>query len=54
MSNQKEMVGVLIETYWNVKVDLSIAKQYEVIVLIETYWNVKKTSSREPKPSLSY
>ena len=22
---------VLIETYWNVKVDLSIAKQYEVM-----------------------
>ena len=32
---------VLIETYWNVKVDLSFALAFTIAVLIETYWNVK-------------
>ena len=33
---------VLIETYWNVKVDAEIIQSAAVPVLIETYWNVKQ------------
>ena len=34
-------VFVLIETYWNVKGNISRKKQQIQTVLIETYWNVK-------------
>ena len=33
--------NVLIETYWNVKIDEDWADQHFITVLIETYWNVK-------------
>ena len=32
---------VLIETYWNVKIDNRYIAHKESKVLIETYWNVK-------------
>ena len=32
---------VLIETYWNVKVQIAYKVAEPVSVLIETYWNVK-------------
>ena len=32
---------VLIETYWNVKMDDLFLDTYYFFVLIETYWNVK-------------
>ena len=32
---------VLIETYWNVKVEEWCNEEFERRVLIETYWNVK-------------
>ena len=32
---------VLIETYWNVKLDTRRPRQENRSVLIETYWNVK-------------
>ena len=33
--------GVLIETYWNVKIFMAEGILSGVLVLIETYWNVK-------------
>ena len=33
--------GVLIETYWNVKINAYNLIWNEWFVLIETYWNVK-------------
>ena len=36
--------GVLIETYWNVKMDDLFLDMYYFFVLIETYWNVKTKS----------
>ena len=38
-------VGVLIETYWNVKGEISEDSDEPHIVLIETYWNVKVLSA---------
>ena len=35
------MRKVLIETYWNVKIYLSVPRRVLLHVLIETYWNVK-------------
>ena len=35
---------VLIETYWNVNVELNKSPGISVIVLIETYWNVNQNS----------
>ena len=35
------IVTVLIETYWNVKMDDLFLDMYYFFVLIETYWNVK-------------
>ena len=32
---------VLIETYWNVKVEGIFLQILQLFVLIETYWNVK-------------
>ena len=34
-------LGVLIETYWNVKIHGTRKRTIEKAVLIETYWNVK-------------
>ena len=44
--NMEELIGgseerVLIETYWNVKYESTVALLIDAIVLIETYWNVK-------------
>ena len=36
-----KLVCVLIETYWNVKGEISEDSDEPHIVLIETYWNVK-------------
>ena len=36
---------VLIETYWNVKMDDLFLDTYYFFVLIETYWNVKVLSA---------
>ena len=36
---------VLIETYWNVKGEISEDSDEPHIVLIETYWNVKVLSA---------
>ena len=37
---------VLIETYWNVKMDDMFLDMYYFFVLIETYWNVKKQTEQ--------
>ena len=44
--NMEELIGgseerVLIETYWNVKIHISLIFLNPSRVLIETYWNVK-------------
>lgn len=44
--NMEELIGgseerVLIETYWNVKLDCRVMVEKHFLVLIETYWNVK-------------
>ena len=36
------LIGVLIETYWNVKENDLVFLKNSFSVLIETYWNVKK------------
>ena len=46
--NMEELIGgseerVLIETYWNVKVQDIVGAFEQPKVLIETYWNVKYT-----------
>ena len=34
--------SVLIETYWNVNLNISEKHEYRLSVLIETYWNVNR------------
>ena len=42
--------AVLIETYWNVKINSPVLICYLPGVLIETYWNVKEyTINSAPK-----
>ena len=36
--------SVLIETYWNVKIEDGDVRMVSLNVLIETYWNVKNIS----------
>ena len=40
MIRSRNTLTVLIETYWNVNIDLIKALTAETRVLIETYWNV--------------
>ena len=47
--NRKKCCGflsVLIETLWNVKVDVAAMLTKATIVLIETLWNVKTNTSK--------
>ena len=39
--------GVLIETYWNVKIITLLTTLTSLLVLIETYWNVKTGTEPE-------
>ena len=38
---------VLIETSWNVKVELQIERFFDSLVLIETSWNVKEKKRKK-------
>ena len=41
-----DVLGVLIETYWNVKFPEKMIVRFLFAVLIETYWNVKTPEER--------
>ena len=43
---------VLIETSWNVKVELQIERFFDSLVLIETSWNVKSDMTLRKAPEL--
>ena len=40
----KKAINVLIETLWNVKMDISYLMNLAAFVLIETLWNVKSAN----------
>ena len=44
-----QLIFVLIETLWNVKMDINEANFIPTAVLIETLWNVKKNESAKLK-----
>ena len=46
--------NVLIETYWNVKVETNPGTATREEVLIETYWNVKEYSTMSRRPGIGY